>query len=112
MRMLRGRLRDWNSEANLLTEDMELRSSSSTSTLAPGIFAAMASWAARPAETLRTAMTTCTPRIARTRSVSSPMPLDAPALNKGFRIGSAHEFPPMRMANNFKLRPARRRSPL
>uniref|UniRef100_A0A0A9HKP8 Uncharacterized protein n=1 Tax=Arundo donax TaxID=35708 RepID=A0A0A9HKP8_ARUDO len=79
IRMLRGRLRDSNSEANLLTEAMELRSSSSTSTFAPGILARMASLAASPAETLRTATTTCTPRSARTRSVSNPMPLDAPA---------------------------------
>lgn len=77
--MLRGRLRESSSEANLLTESMELRSSSSTSTLAPGISAWTASLALKPAETLRTAITMRTPRSARTRAVSSPMPLDAPA---------------------------------
>jgi hypothetical protein len=41
--------------------------------------ATMAALAASPAETLRTAMTTCTPRSTRTRAVSSPMPLVAPA---------------------------------
>jgi hypothetical protein len=79
MRMLRGSLRESNSEANLLTEAMELRSSSRTSILASGVLATMASLAMSPAETLRTAMTTRTPRSARTRAVSSPMPLVAPA---------------------------------
>jgi len=79
MRMFRGRFRDSNSEANLLTDAMELRSSSSTSILATGILATMDSLTASPAATLRTGMTTCTPRSARTRAVSSPIPLDAPA---------------------------------
>jgi len=68
------------SAANLLTDAIQLRSSSSTLTLAPGILVAtMASLAASPAEKLRTAMMMCTPRSAMTRAVSSPMPLDAPA---------------------------------
>jgi hypothetical protein len=82
MRMLRGKFRESKLEANLLTEAMELRSSSRTSIRATGILATMASLALSPAETLRTAMTTCTPRNARTRAVSSPMPLDAPALRR------------------------------
>lgn len=82
MRMLRGKFRESKLEANLLTEAMELRSSSRTSIRATRILATMASLASSPVETLRTAMTTCTPRNARTRAVSSPMPLDAPALRR------------------------------
>jgi hypothetical protein len=55
-RILSGRFSDSNLEANVLTEAMELRSSSSTSILAPGTLPRISSFAANPAETLRTAM--------------------------------------------------------
>jgi hypothetical protein len=59
--------------------------------------AAMASLAASPAETLRTAMTTCTPRRASTRAVSRPRPLDAPA-RIGSKLAQPHGFSAMQKA--------------
>ena len=101
MRMLSGSFRESNSEANLLTEAMEMRSSSRTSILAPGILATMASLATSPAETLRTAMTTCTPRSTRTRAVSSPMPLVAPVRRA---LSSSAQHMPLFAVNNGNLR--------
>jgi hypothetical protein len=52
--MMRGRFREPNFEANLITEVMELRSSSTTVTTAlPRISFRMASFALIPAETCR-----------------------------------------------------------
>lgn len=71
------------SEANFLTDAMELRSNSIASTLAEGFSLTIASWTFLPAVILRTAIITWTPRSARTRAVSVPMPLDAPVITNG-----------------------------
>jgi len=77
--MLSGRFKEQKSEANFLTDAKELRSNSSTSTLAVGISLIISSLTVFPAVKFRTPITTWTPRNARTLAVSAPMPLDAPA---------------------------------
>uniref|UniRef100_A0A2P2K9H1 Short-chain dehydrogenase n=1 Tax=Rhizophora mucronata TaxID=61149 RepID=A0A2P2K9H1_RHIMU len=78
MSRFRGMPKEMNSDANFLTEAIELRSNSITSILAEGISLRNASFTSLPALTFLTAMTTWTPRNARTRAVSRPMPLVAP----------------------------------
>jgi len=78
-RMLSGRFKEPKSEANFLTDANELRSNSSMSTLAVGIFLIISSLIVFPAAKFRIPITTWTPRNARTLAVSAPMPLDAPA---------------------------------
>ncbi|KAL4574815.1 hypothetical protein LXL04_021653 [Taraxacum kok-saghyz] len=73
---------DWplelKSEANFLTDAMELRSNSIASTLAVGISFTNASSTCLPAAIFLTPMTTWAPRSAKTRAVSRPIPLDPP----------------------------------
>lgn len=78
MRRLRGRPEEINSVANFLTDAMELRSNSITSTFAVGISFSISSFTLIPVIVFLTAITTWTPRNARTRAVSAPIPLDAP----------------------------------
>lgn len=78
MRMLRGRPKELQFDAKVLTDDIELRSNSITSTLAFGISLIIFSFTFLPLSTFRTAIITCTPCNARTRAVSAPIPLDAP----------------------------------
>lgn len=78
MRRFRGRLEELYSDANFLTDAIELRSNSITSILAPGISFSIASLTLLPLSVFLTAIITCTPRKARTRVVSTPIPLDAP----------------------------------
>lgn len=79
MRRLSGRPVELKSEANFRTEASELRSNSMASTLAVGISLTMVSRTSLPAAMFLTPMITCAPRSARTRVVSDPIPLDAPA---------------------------------
>lgn len=79
IRMFRGRLKLLNSVENFLTDSMEARSSSNVSILAAGISFTISSLALLPADKFLTPMTTWTPRSARTRAVSFPIPLEAPA---------------------------------
>lgn len=74
-----GRPDDLKSEANFFTDANELRSNSIVSTLAAGISLTIVSLTSFPAAIFLTAMITWTPRKARTRLVSDPIPLDAPA---------------------------------
>jgi hypothetical protein len=67
---------NWDAKAR--TEAMDERSSSMTSSLAPGAWARTASLTAWAAGRLLTAMMTWAPRSASVRAVSAPMPLDAP----------------------------------
>ena len=69
-------------DANSRTEDIEQRSSSITSTLALGISLSISSLTLLPESTFLTAITTWTPRKARTRAVSVPIPLDAPEIRQ------------------------------
>lgn len=69
-------------DANSRTEDIEQRSSSITSTLALGISLCISSLTLLPESTFLTAITTWTPRKARTRAVSVPIPLDAPEIRQ------------------------------
>lgn len=80
MSMLSGRLAESKSEANFLTDAMELKSNSITSTLALGFSLMIDSLTFPPATIFLTAMTTWTPRSERTRAVSAPIPVDAPAI--------------------------------
>lgn len=79
-RMFRGRPEEIYSLANFLTDAIELRSISITSILALGIFLSMSSLTLFPALTFLTPIITCTPRKARTRAVSIPIPFDAPEI--------------------------------
>ena len=72
--------REMNSDANFLTDANELRSNSMTATLAAGTSFTIASFTSLPALVFLTAMITRTPRNARTRAVSAPIPLDAPVI--------------------------------
>ncbi|RHN81790.1 hypothetical protein MtrunA17_Chr1g0202941 [Medicago truncatula] len=76
--MFNGRPEELNSDANFLTDSNELRSNSMTSTLAEGISLSIASLISLAATLFRTAIITWTPRKARTRVVSTPIPLVAP----------------------------------
>ena len=78
--MFRERLEDLKSDANFLTDDSELRSNSMASTLALEISFTIASLTSFPAAMFLMAMITWTPRNARTRVVSVPIPLDAPEI--------------------------------
>ena len=82
-----------NFNAKPLIDELELRSSSMASTLAFGISFLIASWTYLPAEIFLTAITTWTPRNARIRAVSAPIPLDAPiGVDKQIRyIGTFYE---------------------
>lgn len=80
MSILSGRFIALKSEANFLTEAMEVRSSSSTSICALGISFNISFFTVAPADTFLTAITTWAPRSARTRAVSVPIPLDAPTI--------------------------------
>lgn len=77
-----NRFNDWpvelKSEANFLTDSMELRSNSIALTLAVGISVTIDSWTCFPAAIFLTPITTFAPRSARTRAVSRPIPLDPP----------------------------------
>jgi hypothetical protein len=79
MRMLSGRPEELNPAANFLTDAIELRSNSIASIFAVGFPLIIASLTSRPAVIFLTPITTWTPRKARTRAVSVPIPLDAPA---------------------------------
>lgn len=80
IRMFSGRFRAPNCEVNFFTDAIELRSNSKTSTFAVGISLMIASLTLWPADKFLTPITTWTPRSARTRAVSVPMPLDAPVI--------------------------------
>ena len=77
--MLSGRPEELNSSANFLTDAIELRSNSIASILAVGFPLTIASLTSLPAVIFLTPITTWTPRKARTRAVSVPIPLDPPA---------------------------------
>ena len=79
-RMFSGRPEELKFDAKFRTDAIELKSNSMVSTLAVGFSLTMASWTFLPVATFLTAITTRTPRNARTRAVSLPMPLDAPVL--------------------------------
>ena len=76
--MFNGSPEEQNSAPNFLTDAKELRSNSITSTLASGVSLSIVSLTFRPVSIFLTAITTCTPRNARTRAVSDPIPLEAP----------------------------------
>lgn len=80
MRRFKGRPEDEYSEANFLTDAIELTSNSITSILALGFSLSIASFTIAPRSVFLTAITTCTPRKERTRVVSLPIPLDAPEI--------------------------------
>lgn len=80
MRMFKGRPEEIYSEANLLTDASELRSISMTSIVALGASASICSLTLFPALTFLTPITMCTPRKARARAVSIPIPFDAPII--------------------------------
>lgn len=80
IRIFNGRPEELYSDANFLTDAIELRSSSMTSMLAVGISLRIAVLTSLPASVFLTAMMTWTPRKARTRVVSRPRPLDAPGI--------------------------------
>lgn len=82
MRMLSGRPLEVYSFAKFLTESSELTSSSMTSMVALGQPFIMVSLHLLAASTFLAAITTCTPRKARTRVVSRPMPLVGPVKSK------------------------------
>jgi len=76
--MFNGRPEDLKSDANLLTESIELRSNSKVSTFAEGISLSIVSLTSLAAIIFLTPIITWTPRKASTRVVSVPIPLDAP----------------------------------
>jgi len=78
IKMFNGRPEDLKSDANLLTESIELRSNSRASTFAEGISLSIVSLTSLAAIIFLTPITTWTPRKASTRVVSVPIPLDAP----------------------------------
>lgn len=78
MRRFKGRFNDLYAAANFLTDTIELKSNSMASTFAVGLSFTIASLTSLPATMFLTAMITWTPRRARTRAVSVPMPLEAP----------------------------------
>lgn len=82
IRICNGRPDELYSDANFLTDTIELRSSSMRSILAVGISLSISSLTFLPASVFLTAMTTWTPRKARTRVVSKPRPLDAPEIKQ------------------------------
>nr|GMC80947.1 apolipoprotein N-acyltransferase [Ipomoea batatas]GMC83129.1 apolipoprotein N-acyltransferase [Ipomoea batatas] len=78
LRRFKGKPEALYSDTNFLIEAMELRSNSMTLTLALGISLTILLATALPLSRLRTAKITCTPRKARTRAVSAPMPHEGP----------------------------------
>lgn len=78
MRRFRGSPNELNSDAKFLTDANELRSNSIASIFAVGISLTIASLTSFPEAIFLTPITTWTPRKARTRAVSVPIPLDAP----------------------------------
>lgn len=78
IRMFKGRSFEMYWDAKSLTDACELKSNSITSILAFGIFSQMLALTFWPSSTFLTGITTWTPRKARTRAVSKPIPLDAP----------------------------------
>ena len=80
IRMFNGKPEELNSDANFLTDSIELRSNSMASTLAVGISLSIASLTSFAAFIFLTPKITWTPRKARMRAVSAPIPLDAPVL--------------------------------
>lgn len=78
IKMFNGRPEDLYSDANFLTDSIELRSNSMASTLAEGFSLSIVSLTSLPAAVFLTPIITWTPRLARTRVVSVPIPLDAP----------------------------------
>jgi len=80
IKMFNGRPEEINSDANFLTDSNELRSNSMTSILAVGISLSIASLILLAVTLFLTAIITWTPRKARTRVVSTPIPLDAPVV--------------------------------
>lgn len=83
--MFSGKPLESYSAANFLTDAKELRSNSKTSTLAFGISLRISSLTLFPAFMFLVAITTCTPRNARTRDVSKPIPPVAPEIIQNFR---------------------------
>lgn len=88
MRIFKGRPKEMNSAAKLLTDSKELRSNSMTSTLAVGISSSIVSLTFLPLSVLRTAITTCTPCNAKTRAVSLPIPLVAPEYTQNDHVAT------------------------
>lgn len=80
IRMFSGRPEEINSDTNFLTDAIELRSNNMASTLAVGISLSIASLTSFAAVIFLTPMITWTPRKARTRAVSVPIPLVAPVI--------------------------------
>ena len=80
--MFNGRPEELNSDANFRIDAIEQRSNSMTSTLAVGISLSIASLTSCAAFKFLTPIITWTPRKARTRAVSAPIPLDAPVLER------------------------------
>lgn len=78
--MFKGRPEAIYSLANFRTDASELRSISITVSLPLGIPFSISSLTLVPEATFLTAITTCTPRKARTRVVSVPIPFDAPEI--------------------------------
>lgn len=86
MRMLRGRHMVIYLFAKFLTDSSELTSSSITSMVALGQPINMVSLHFVAASTFLAAIITCTPRKARTRAVSRPMPVVGPENSKLLRL--------------------------
>lgn len=80
MRIFKGRPEELKSAAKFLTDAIELRSNSMASIFAVGISFVIVSLTTIPADIFLTPITTWTPRKARTRAVSVPIPLDAPII--------------------------------
>lgn len=80
MSIFSGKPEEIYSDANFLTDVIELRSNCITSILAVGISLSIASLTFLPASKFLIAIIVCTPRKARTLAVSIPMPLDAPEI--------------------------------
>lgn len=78
--MFNGRPEDVNLDAKFLTDLRELRSNSMASILAAGFSFMIPSRTVSPRGMFRIPITTWTPRLASTRVVSNPIPLDAPAV--------------------------------
>lgn len=81
MRRLRGKLREWNWETKLRTEERELRSRGKTTISEPGQSDAKRALASSAALRLRAGSTNLAPLFANTRAVSAPIPDVAPIFN-------------------------------
>ena len=89
--MFSGRSSALNSLTNLLTDDIELRSTSRISIFAVGTCLRISSLTRSAADGFLTPIMTCTPRNARTQHVSAPIPLDASVCRKLFRQDGHHQ---------------------